>query len=346
MRLRRLTSADHADASVATFDAAAARDEGRQLAADGALVDAVEALARANRELDDPDLAAELVDLRLAAAAAYGPGDGRSPWPPSYTDPFPDAIGRIPEVTSAELDADTLGGAVAHHGALIVRGAFRPSQVERVVDGIERTRAHEEGWYRPVDARGRKKIVALRQMVHEQGGTWLADSPRATALVLDELEQAGVTGAITGHLGERPFFSLQKSTLRRAPAEDRIVAWHQDGSFLDVDVRTMNVWVALSRCGGDYPSPGLQVAPFRVPEVLAVDGALTPHSISPDLVAEVTREHPVVVPAFGPGDAMLFDERFLHRTYVNADMTEDRYALECWFFAPSHPASGYWSLLA
>ena len=182
-------------------------------------------------------------------------------------------------------------------------------------------------------------------MVHEQGGTWLADSPAATALVFDELADAGVIDAISGHLGERPFISLQKSTLRRAPAEDRIVVWHQDGSFLDDDVRTMNVWIALLKCGGDFPSPGLQVAPFRLPEVLAVDGALTPHSISEDLVAEITREHPVIVPAFDPGDAMLFDERFLHRTYVNAEMTEDRYALECWFFAPSHSATSYVPLL-
>jgi hypothetical protein len=32
----------------------------------------------------------------------------------------------------------------------------------------------------------------------------------------------------------------------------------------------------------------------------------------------------------------MFDERFLHRTYLNRFMTEDRDALECWFFAPSH----------
>ena len=345
MRLPRLTRARRDDAAVDAHTAQAAREAGDRLAAEGRLVEAVDMLAVANRALDDADVAARLVELRLAAAAAYEAGPARVPWPPAYADPFPDAVGRIPEITPAELTSDVLGGAVLHHGALIVRSAFSPTQVQRGVDAIERTRAQHDGWYRPVDVQGRKKILALRQMVREQGGTWLADSPHGTALVLDELSDAGVIDAITGHLGERPFISLQKSTLRRAPAEDRIVAWHQDGSFLDTDVRTMNVWVALSRCGGDYPSPGLQVAPFRLPRVLTVDGALTPHSISDDLVAEVTREHPVVVPAFDPGDAMLFDERFLHRTYVNAQMTEDRYALECWFFAPSHPASGYLPLL-
>ena len=129
--------------------------------------------------------------------------------------------------------------------------------------------------------------------------------------------------------------------MRRTPAEDRIVAWHQDGSFLNSDVRTMNVWIALSKCGGDYPSPALEVAPFRIPEVLPTEGLFSPNALSFDLVEEITTEIPTVVPAFDPGDAILFDELFLHRTHVNPKMIEDRYALECWFFAPSHLATVY-----
>ncbi|NND66331.1 MAG: hypothetical protein HKN19_01975 [Halioglobus sp.] len=37
----------------------------------------------------------------------------------------------------------------------------------------------------------------------------------------------------------------------------------------------------------------------------------------------------------GPGDAVLFDELALHRTGVSPSMTETRYAIEMWFFAPS-----------
>ena len=107
----------------------------------------------------------------------------------------------------------------------------------------------------------------------------------------------------------------------------------------------MNTWVALSRCGGTYPAPGLEVVPRRLPEILPVDGELTPHSVAADLVAEVATDTPTICPEFAPGDALLFDERFLHRTHLSAEMTEDRYALECWFFAPSHPSSGYLPLL-
>ena len=39
--------------------------------------------------------------------------------------------------------------------------------------------------------------------------------------------------------------------------------------------------------------------------------------------------------AVEPGDALLFDELFLHRTATDETMTRDRYAIETWFFAPS-----------
>ena len=41
------------------------------------------------------------------------------------------------------------------------------------------------------------------------------------------------------------------------------------------------------------------------------------------------------VPIFEPGDALLFDDFFLHQTGVSPGMTQQRYAIETWFFAPS-----------
>ena len=40
-------------------------------------------------------------------------------------------------------------------------------------------------------------------------------------------------------------------------------------------------------------------------------------------------------PEFAPGDALLFDHLFLHRTAVDPEMTKERHAIETWFFAPS-----------
>jgi hypothetical protein len=327
--------------------------EAERLIRDRRLVEAVDLLAAAYRADPAPELAIRLVELRHEAACASDPGPGRSPWPPAYRDSFPEVSGRLPEVDTAELTTDALGGAVAHHGALVVRGVLDDAQVRRSVEAIHVTQARRDAangggegteWYRafPVP---RPQDQILRKMVAEQGGTWLADSPASTAHFLDALASASVIDVIADHLGERPFFSLQKSTMRRSPPEDKIVAWHQDGSFLDDGVRTINVWVALSRCGGDYPSPGLEVLPRRLEEILPIEGTLSPHAIYFDIVDALAADTPTICPEFAPGDALMFDERFLHRTHTHRLMTEDRYALECWFFAPSHRSTGYLPLL-
>lgn len=341
--------------ALAEIDGRGDLDEARSLIRDERWVDAVDALADANRRERDPRLEIALVALRYRAAQRERSG-GRPDWPPVYDDPFPEVVGRLPEIDASQLTTEALGGAVAHHGCLIVRGVFGPEQIERSVAAIERTHQYyageappealgeDPGWYQPFQAGGYNEN--LRKIVANQGGTWLADSPASTAQILDELAEAGVTPAIAGHLGERPFFSLQKSTLRRSLPVNNLVAWHQDGSFFDPDIRTMNVWVALSPCGGARPSPGMEVIPRRFEEVLPVDGVMTPHSISYDLIAELAADTPTVIPEFDPGDAMIFDQKFVHRTHLAPDMTDIRYALECWFFAPSHAVSEYVPLLA
>jgi hypothetical protein len=338
------------------------RDAGdvNALVDEGRLPEAVDLLADLVRRDHDPADEVSLIDLRAKAAANLSPGAGRTPWPPEYADPFPGVVGRIPEVPASELTSEILGGAVAHHGGLMIRGIFSDAQVGRTVELIERVHERRNdagqvdgdgagpagsGWYRPMPTESPKMDTTLRAMVAEQGGTWLADSPTGAAQVLEELRVANVTPAIAGHLGERPFFSLQKSTLRRSLPVFNWVAWHQDGSFLAEDVRTMNVWVALSPCGGDHPSPGLELVPRRIPDILPIGGGMTKHAIADEIVADIAIETPTVIPEFAPGDGLMFDERFLHRTHLTHEMTEIRYALECWFFAPSHASPAYMPLL-
>ena len=40
-------------------------------------------------------------------------------------------------------------------------------------------------------------------------------------------------------------------------------------------------------------------------------------------------------PIFDPGDALLFDDLFLHQTGSDPSMPNTRYAIESWFFGPS-----------
>ena len=59
-------------------------------------------------------------------------------------------------------------------------------------------------------------------------------------------------------------------------------------------------------------------------------------SVSDKLVdEEIMRGEPIPRPIFEPGDALLFDHLCLHRTAMEPEMTEPRYATETWCFAGS-----------
>jgi hypothetical protein len=100
--------------------------------------------------------------------------------------------------------------------------------------------------------------------------------------------------------------------------------------------------VALSECGGDASAPGLGLVPRRIDRVLPTwTGAISPMGVGPSGLAEALQGRPPLHPAFGPGDALLFDELFLHSTGGTPGMTRDRYALETWFFTPSTLPANY-----
>ena len=327
-------------------------DADRLLAA-GDPVAALDAAVHAHALTPSPDLAARLVVLRHTAAGTYR-APGREPWPPVHPDPFPDAPGDIPEIEPGELTGDLMAAAIEHHGSLIVRGLFDPEQVARTRAAVmAATDAQPDDADQPAPPHYLHQLgldmlnSSLRKRVARDNGVWLADAPEALAQVLHDLDRAGVLAAIGHHFGGRTLISLQKSTLRRNQPQFRHTGWHQDGSFLGTSTRAMNVWVALTPCGGDRPAPGLEVVAGRIPKLLAADGGTGRASIEGFAVhyqAQATGLE-VVQPSFDPGDALLFDELMAHRTFLTHDMVQERLALECWFFAASHPADRYVSLL-
>jgi hypothetical protein len=93
--------------------------------------------------------------------------------------------------------------------------------------------------------------------------------------------------------------------------------------------------MSLSHCGLD--APGLDVVPRRFERVVdtGTDGAMFPWTVGPGAIERLAAEAPVCRPRFEPGDVLLFDELFLHRTAVDPRMTRPRHSIETWFFAPS-----------
>ena len=273
------------------------------------------------------DLAGKIDELhragRDAVAAAAGPPGGAEP----ATGPVPEVVG-VPEVGRDALGAPLLRRAILDRGCLIVRGLVPRDDAAALAGDIDRAFAAREtgaadGYYEEFSPPGHPGFFE-RGFTAETGGMWTVDSPPILFGVLEMFDRAAVPQVLTDYLGERPAISAQKGTLRKVTKAR--VGWHQDGRFLG-RVRTMNIWLALSRCGD--VAPGLDLIPKRLEEI----------------VPEVAGDTGIVRPIFEPGDAVLFDDLFLHSTAADDAMTEPRYAIETWFFAPSAFPAEYEPLL-
>ena len=99
--------------------------------------------------------------------------------------------------------------------------------------------------------------------------------------------------------------------------------------------------MALTDCGVDAPGMDLVPKRFETIQETGTGGAIFDWAVGPEAVAQLAVDAPVVRPHFRAGDAMLFDDLFLHRTALDPSMTRTRHAIESWFFAPSHYPEGH-----
>lgn len=276
-------------------------------------------------------------------------------WPPSSARQL-DASGGLPEVTMAALDTDTLVAGVRNHGAIIVRGLLSPEvcadlrgRIDQALDNF--TAPPEERdpkWHTPlcdVDGRPLSQKFRANGYVTFDGQVAVADTPGAAPFILDQFERAGVSKLVREYLDEPAALSLEKWTLRRVPPTTNS-SWHQDGAFLGTDIHTINLWIALSECG--ETASGLDVIGKRFDHIVptGTPGAYFDWDVAQDVVDRERGDSPVVSPVFQPGDAVFFDQFLLHRTGIKPDLTQDRYALESWFFTPTSYPSHYAGLLA
>jgi hypothetical protein len=327
---------------------AAVLDLADRLEAAGLVDEAIEVLTDRNRRHPDGDVELRLVALRHRAYATLDRRPGRSEWPPAVPDPFPDCDG-VPEVGRDDLTVEALAGGIVHHGCLLVRGLVPPETAARLresidlaLDGYDRRAegaplTETRPWFSAFQPDPGYPSLGFfkRAWVRKGNSVWTADSPRALFEVVDALEAAGIREVVTGYLGERPAVAVDKWTLRCTEPGGGEGGWHQDGAFLGQGLRTVNVWLTLTRCGDDAPS--LDLVPRRIDHIVPTGtaGSTFDWAVAPDVVAQVAGGTPVLRPRFEEGDALLFDDLFLHRTGRNLEMTQRRYAVESWFFAPS-----------
>jgi hypothetical protein len=327
---------------------------------EGELRGTVDELTEANRSRPDPEKERRLVQLRHELGVRMDSAAEPEPWPTiEPADTLPTNIDHLPSVRRDELTPEALTTGIRRQGCVHVRRLLTEAMVSHLVETIDRSfeafDAHQSGvpiaettpWFEPFQPGSRysedtrHKLWIKRKWLRDAGGVWPADSPRGLFDLFEAFHQVGLTQLVTAYLGENPALALDKCTFRRVscsllgPRAAVPADWHQDGVFLGDGVRAINVWMSLSHCGRD--APGLDVVPRRLDRILetGTEGAILRWAVGPGVVEQVSVDTPVTRPVFEPGDVLLFDEKFLHRTGIDPAMPRERYAVETWFFAPS-----------
>lgn len=322
--------------------AASVLDAVDELTGAGRYADAIALVRDALAVERDPQLEGCLLDLRHAAFDVLDEPPGPAVWPRPEPDRWPGDD--LPEVDAADLDAATIGSALQHHGALLVRGLVDPDRaaslratIDRAFAAAERVRddprCDPRPDLRPFVPHERYEFGGWERAFANFGsGVMGVDSPAAVYEMGEALDAAGMRTVMHDYFEESPAFSVKKTTLRRT-APDAPPGWHQDGAFLGTETRALNIWTALTPCGVE--APGLDVFAMNFDHLVPTGGPeIYDWSVSDETANRYDTDR-IVRPAFATGDALLFDHMTLHRTGVDTSMTKTRYAIEMWFFAPS-----------
>jgi hypothetical protein len=255
---------------------------------------------------------------------------------------LPDGDG-LPEFTRDQVTPELLRSAILRDGCLLVRGLVNRSDAEWFAAQIDRSfaerdrhddgAAHDPELYDEFTPDPRCGDELARPWIKAGGGVLAVDSPLLNFKMMELFEQARLPELVSGYLGEAPLITAQKTTLRKA--EPSVPgAWHQDGKFMG-PVRALNLWLSLSRCGDE--APGLDIVPKRIDDFVTTqtDEALLDYAISQRMAEDAAGETGILRPVFEPGDALFFDDVFLHKTGSDPAMPNPRYAIENWFFGGS-----------
>ncbi|MGB0120787.1 MAG: hypothetical protein WBP55_07545 [Solirubrobacterales bacterium] len=321
------------------------------LEAEGKLFEAIDAMTAINRTQRDPNVERELRRVRHLAGIELienAPENPQFPEPNAEV-PARGEQSRCPEATPDQLTPELLRASFLEAGCLLVRDVMDDDKALQLAADIDHSfevrkklggdNPDPDGFYDEMQPEDPFRILE-REWVEEGGGVLAADSPKMLFDMLDAFEKANLRQIIEAYLGEKAAVSAQKCTLRKS-TPDVAGGWHQDGQFMGEDIRSVNVWMSLSRCGDVAPS--MDVVPVRLEEFAELGGPGTylDFQISDQTAEKLAGDVGVVRPIFNPGDALLFDHMFLHQTGSDPSMPNNRYAIESWFFGPSSYPENY-----
>ena len=305
--------------------------------------------------MDSPDIPARdrLEDQsRLSRRIADGRFLDFAPERPGSIEPPPNAAVQratgLPEIHASDLDTAVLKTGISSHGGLIVRKllpagvipALRTA-IDEVTEACARTgeSAREQQrscYYDPPDIlqdvmKG-TELSLSRAFHRDTGSAMCAEAPSVAEALLDLYQALDLRPLVEDYLGQEACLSVKKWVLRKTQLPVHEAGWHQDGAFMGTDISSLNLWIPLTRCGGNTGAPGMDVVPLRLTEIVTAEGAMFDWSVNPEQVQQRFLDTPPVSPVFEPGDALFFDHFFLHRTQYRQQFERPRYAIETWFF--------------
>jgi hypothetical protein len=306
----------------------------------------IDKLSAANRANPDREAERRILMLRHQAGLRLLDAANGTPSHPDHTAANLPEVDPLPEIAREELTPELLRAGILRDGCLLVRGLVDRDTALKFADLIDRSFAEREklqdaggeaaeGYYEEFQPDERYGPIGVRPWIKEGGGVLAVDAPLLTYEMMEMFRDAGLPTLVKNYLGEPGMISIEKTTLRKA---DPSVpgAWHQDGAFMG-EVRALNLWLSLSRCGDE--SPGLDIVPRRLDEFVSTqtEEAVLSYQVSQKQAEEAAAagDKKIVRPIFEPGDALFFDELFLHQTGSDPAMPKPRFAIESWFFGGS-----------
>lgn len=261
----------------------------------------------------------------------------------------------LPEIHAGDLDTASIQAALSAKGALIVRELL-PTQViaplRTAIDAVieacflsgEAARLQPRSpYFDPPDILSEvmknAELGRSRAFHRDSGSAMCAEAPCVAETLLDLYGALGLKELLQDYLGEPPCLSVKKWVLRKTRLPVHEAGWHQDGAFMGQHIKSLNVWIPLTRCGGASDAPGMDIVPRRLHNIVGAQDALFDWSVNPGQIHQQFPDTPPISPLFGAGDALLFDHLLLHRTQYRPEFERPRHAIETWFFGRSSAPS-------
>jgi hypothetical protein len=232
---------------------------------------------------------------------------------------------------SAANDAPTITAQLRLRGAAIVPGAIDAPALGAIAASAKNYFAAQIAAGAPRTRYGGAAMTKLLEAGYD-----------GVLGILDIIANSAIRRAVEAFYGEPVVMPLYHALFRYYYPEGseyrRTSPFHQD--LAGVDPRAaVTSWIPLDPCG--VVAPGLEIVEASLEALIPVDteGADKDFGVGPDRVLPQYGDR-LLHPAYAVGDAALFRNTTLHRTYITPAMTEPRLNFDCRYIPRSRLAPG------